>query len=113
MLISDWSSDVCSSDLHWVLGVAAFGTTAHFRTDKPPLPRQPVCHRLEVAGIPGEAGKTEYRRTVRCPLLVAIVKTKTIIRTPISVFIFSQRSEERRVGIECVSTCRLRWSPHH
>src|SRR3546814_14974527 len=88
MLISDWSSDVCSSDLHWVLGVAAFGTTAHFRTDKPPLPRQPVCHRLEVAGIPGEAGKTEYRRTVRCPLIVEIVQTKHIIRPPISVFIF-------------------------
>src|SRR3546814_17985837 len=23
------------------------------------------------------------------------------------------RSEERRVGIECVSTCRSRWSPYH
>src|SRR3546814_21021128 len=23
------------------------------------------------------------------------------------------RSEERRVGKECVSTCRSRWSPHH
>src|SRR3546814_14136106 len=23
------------------------------------------------------------------------------------------RSEERRVGKECVSTCRYRWSPHH
>src|SRR3546814_11444075 len=23
------------------------------------------------------------------------------------------RSEERRVGNECVSTCRSRWSPHH
>src|SRR3546814_17980600 len=23
------------------------------------------------------------------------------------------RSEERRVGNECVSTCRFRWSPHH
>src|SRR3546814_6256073 len=25
----------------------------------------------------------------------------------------SQRSEERRVGNECVSTCRSRWSPYH
>src|SRR3546814_19891740 len=25
----------------------------------------------------------------------------------------SQRSEERRVGKECVSTCESRWSPHH
>src|SRR3546814_11347769 len=24
-----------------------------------------------------------------------------------------ERSEERRVGKECVSTCRSRWSPHH
>src|SRR3546814_15064105 len=27
--------------------------------------------------------------------------------------LFSQRSEERRVGKECVSTCRSRWSPYH
>src|SRR3546814_20668424 len=26
---------------------------------------------------------------------------------------FSARSEERRVGTECVSTCRSRWSPYH
>src|SRR3546814_15006786 len=26
---------------------------------------------------------------------------------------FSGRSEERRVGKECVSTCRSRWSPYH
>ena len=27
--------------------------------------------------------------------------------------IWSIRSEERRVGKECVSTCRSRWSPYH
>src|SRR3546814_1212083 len=26
---------------------------------------------------------------------------------------FMARSEERRVGKECVSTCRSRWSPYH
>src|SRR3546814_16230295 len=26
---------------------------------------------------------------------------------------FAKRSEERRVGKECVSTCRSRWSPYH
>src|SRR3546814_14889166 len=26
---------------------------------------------------------------------------------------FASRSEERRVGKECVSTCRSRWSPYH
>src|SRR3546814_2994233 len=29
------------------------------------------------------------------------------------VITFQQRSEERRVGKECVSTCRSRWSPYH
>src|SRR3546814_12881045 len=29
------------------------------------------------------------------------------------VAITGQRSEERRVGKECVSPCRSRWSPHH
>src|SRR3546814_447260 len=30
-----------------------------------------------------------------------------------SVFRWSMRSEERRVGKECVRTCRSRWSPYH
>src|SRR3546814_11841720 len=30
-----------------------------------------------------------------------------------SDFIYIARSEERRVGKECVSTCRSRWSPYH
>src|SRR3546814_19465485 len=29
------------------------------------------------------------------------------------VFVQNLRSEERRVGKECVSTCRSRWSPYH
>ena len=29
------------------------------------------------------------------------------------VAFFVSRSEERRVGKECVSTCRSRWSPYH
>src|SRR3546814_920478 len=32
---------------------------------------------------------------------------------PPLVYIFVRRSEERRVGKECVSTCRSRWSPYH
>src|SRR3546814_19604717 len=30
-----------------------------------------------------------------------------------TIYAFSSRSEERRVGKECVSTCRYRWSPCH
>src|SRR3546814_15292735 len=32
---------------------------------------------------------------------------------PKSFFAAMSRSEERRVGTECVSTCRSRWSPYH
>src|SRR3546814_17538214 len=31
----------------------------------------------------------------------------------LGILIPSERSEERRVGKECVSTCRSRWSPYH
>src|SRR3546814_15141551 len=33
--------------------------------------------------------------------------------TPQSIETLQTRSEERRVGKECVSTCRSRWSPYH
>src|SRR3546814_11641711 len=35
------------------------------------------------------------------------------IKSSISVLVAAKRSEERRVGKECVSTCRSRWSPYH
>src|SRR3546814_15518183 len=31
----------------------------------------------------------------------------------LEAFCVTHRSEERRVGKECVSTCRSRWSPYH
>src|SRR3546814_4272330 len=73
MRISDWSSDVCSSDLRNIGAAAATGSWI----DRVYLRR---------AGDTG-AG--------------------TLIGT------YSYRSEERRVGKECVSTCRSRWSPYH
>src|SRR3546814_18108581 len=35
------------------------------------------------------------------------------LRRPRERFLSLERSEERRVGKECVSTCRSRWSPYH
>src|SRR3546814_5964147 len=45
----------------------------------------------------------------------ARISSQLSIRTPSSqsVEAGSKRSEERRVGKECVSTCRSRWSPYH
>src|SRR3546814_4478703 len=72
MRISDWSSDVCSSDLGTAFEVIRRGDA--------------------VAMV---AGGSE-----------ACV-------TRMSIAAFANRSEERRVGKECVSTCRSRWSPYH
>src|SRR3546814_13757212 len=37
----------------------------------------------------------------------------TVARMVLNVALDTVRSEERRVGKECVSTCRSRWSPYH
>src|SRR3546814_2178374 len=75
MRISDWSSDVCSSDLcvnHDVAGDRRGHT-------EEPIFRGTLDREIGGAGTGREDG----------------------------------RSEERRVGKECVSTCRSRWSPYH
>src|SRR3546814_3635846 len=87
MRISDWSSDVCSSDLlaaarkllrwSWAAGL-----------------RRPLLG---------------ARRAVRPHGQHHVVHVEVARREAPGV----GRSEERRVGKECVSTCRSRWSPYH
>src|SRR3546814_18327151 len=53
-----------------------------------------------------EAGKTAFQRN--------IVDIRSFVSAVISGLDIGQhRSEERRVGKECVSKCRSRWSPYH
>src|SRR3546814_14769656 len=100
MRISDWSSDVCSSDLQSAskLSVAPRGDLAALLAlaDRlkmlPRLVKLPTLHDRLLATL---AACNE-------PLLAPHLPALTIIR-----------SEERRVGKECVSTCRSRWSPYH
>src|SRR3546814_18528645 len=97
MRISDWSSDVCSSDLFAQsvgLGEAAKG--AMLGRGEP--------HRLGAGAhraAPGEMLFAIAGNGGIMPFLRSCVWRDAI------------RSEERRVGKECVSTCRSRWSPHH
>src|SRR3546814_17306294 len=81
MRISDWSSDVCSSDLLRLLDEATGGMG-------------------EGATLPGDVAFKLYD-TFGFPYDL----TEDALRT-------QGRSEERRGGKECVSTCRSRWSPY-
>src|SRR3546814_14257643 len=45
-------------------------------------------------------------------LILGAIPTNTV-HMPAGQFKAPTRSEERRVGKECVSTCRSRWSPYH
>src|SRR3546814_17965757 len=84
MRISDWSSYVCSSDLA--------------------LQRATICQLRQ-------QGERWARIDLRIGQRIGHATT-----TPLSArscSISSTSSEERRVGKECVSTCRSRWSPYH
>src|SRR3546814_8552088 len=86
MRISDWSSDVCSSDLR--------------KQDR----HEHACPKQNVdQKAPCQAGKFPAmgRSDDNQPLA-----TRDRYRRRDAV----SRSEERRVGTECVSTCRSRWS---
>src|SRR3546814_16619563 len=107
MRISDWSSDVCSSDLEpdpatpTLVRVHVHNRLAdglHWRrADFGPLVGE-VLAAIDREGrgalvLLGEAHRSEAEQA---EALLARIR---------------QRSEERRVGKECVSTCRSRWSP--
>src|SRR3546814_2691732 len=89
MRISDWSSDVCSSDL----------VQARRRV------------RLAAPSHRASLWVTDLRVRDRAPAR----STRTLERRPNCepALRVRPRSEERRVGQECVSTCRSRWSPSH
>src|SRR3546814_10736989 len=79
MRISDWSSDVCSSDLPtWERSLDWKGA-------------QMIRTHIYLLN------RTVVRHVSKC----------------CSYAMCCARSEERRVGKECVSTCRSRWSPYH
>src|SRR3546814_11695142 len=100
MRISDWSSDVCSSDL-----VADAGAGAH-HLDVAGGGAALIAHRILVAD--------RARANIGDDLHVGMgMRRKTGLGPDLVVVPDADRSEERRVGKECVSTCRSRWSPYH
>src|SRR3546814_12090169 len=97
MRISDWSSDVCSSDL--VPGKAlALLLWLPLLWPSRGLPGQGEA---ELVVLDVGQGLSVLVRTARHGLLYDMGPAQP------------DRTEERRVGNECVSTCRSRWSPNH
>src|SRR3546814_9066587 len=94
MRISDWSSDVCSSDLQ-------LGWIRHLVRRNHPRPAGPGCVEI-LAGDHAVLLPVAHRAVVEAG-----------ITRDMRQCVFLLRSEERRVGKECVSTCRSRWSPYH
>src|SRR3546814_1701108 len=98
MRISDWSSDVCSSDL-WKTAIGQF---VRFEMI--------ICERKLRRTVDADG----HRRRNAPTFLPDRVPASHILIMPHSIDAESnKRSEERRVGKECVSTCRSRWSPYH
>src|SRR3546814_21081914 len=96
MRISDWSSDVCSSDL------------------QPAIPNR----ERPVDPVDYKATKEELLEFYRQMLLIRRFEEKAgqlyglgLIGGFCHLYIGQERSEERSVGKECVSKCRSRWSP--
>src|SRR3546814_12383146 len=97
MRISDWSSDVCSSDL---VRRASAATGA-----------------VSAIGVVTATGAALAIGGIAAVSVVAALAAATVVRVsrpwwPRAISSRPRRSEERRGGKECVSTCRSRWSPH-
>src|SRR3546814_18556282 len=100
MRISDWSSDVCSSDL----GIfSRDGFTYNHATDTYSCPAGKT---LMTTGIVGDSGELRYRAS-KYDCDACAFKQQCCPKEPAR-----KSSEERRVGKECVSTSRSRWSPY-
>src|SRR3546814_10990130 len=115
MRISDWSSDVCSSDLLWSLGLLVIWclkTVALVLMIHRLLGRSQFCRVDAVIHVLG------CRGLLLGPLLLfpLTIDLRSFIRFGNQVFSSTLhsgvRSEERRVGEECGSTCRTRGSPY-
>src|SRR3546814_12706639 len=96
MRISDWSSDMCSSDLLGDSIVEFFAVNTVFNPRK-------------IGDGPYFSSGNLHQNDAT---IVGIAHNQLLFQRPLR-HILHIRSEERRVGKECVSTCRSRWSPYN
>src|SRR3546814_19446821 len=125
MRISDWSSDVCSSDL----ALRALGEQHRFALLQPELAvlgalrrgeilehvlviDDTVLENLDKGSTLVRVGGLQHVRQFLRHVEAARDEARTGTEREGAGLRRAVRSEERRVGKECVSTCRSRWSPY-
>src|SRR3546814_12157464 len=126
MRISDWSSDVCSSDLDRLSGPSGHvDPGVHRRTavegivaDAEVAGERIAAHRLQR----GNGKHALFKRVDLGPARKQLAKRRVAVlahrfirpaHRKLALADEARRSAERRVGKEVVSTCRYRWSPYN
>src|SRR3546814_11682485 len=104
MRISDWSSDVCSSDLLTTVLMGPYATVMLGDMGADVIKVEPPQGDLVRSLGPG-------RHADMGAIFMHANRSKRSIVLDLKQPEGRERSEERRVGKECVSTCRSRWSP--
>src|SRR3546814_15868667 len=118
MRISDWSSDVCSSDLNPARNRAP--PISEVRSAPVPLPTlsppgqpllrkaaRPAFHKAADKPAPPAGPQPSARTTRQLPQRVKALQTMALGCAPV-LLVGWRRSEERRVGKECVSPWKAR-----
>src|SRR3546814_12653431 len=123
MRISDWSSDVCSSDLVEVIHTIIRSLTRdgrdrsldHKLTPLHVAPDDPLGDPVPALAPDGDEivlPKTSSG-VFNSTNIDYILRNLGVSHLVVAGIMTDQcRSEERRVGKECVSTCRSSWSPY-
>src|SRR3546814_12838984 len=99
MRISDWSSDVCSSDLK----------DNRLQTEQKQEDARSKAMKEELEWVRKNPKGRQAKSKARIKAFEELSSQEYQKRSETKEL----RSEERRVGKECVSTCRSRWSPYH
>src|SRR3546814_19198961 len=115
MRISDWSSDVCSSDLRGTQEQLAVLTRIAF-ADLLIEKGKPASLMLDDALVFADDDRFEVMLDIlteaaqRMQIIILSCRTSAYRGLDANRIL---RSDERRVGNGCVRTCRSRWAPYH